>query len=72
VVPTDFILVNDFYQPQIVIFEPPGGIYTHIAEIDLVRTGEAEYCVLEDNLRAPSSMSYMMENREGFCQTKSP
>lgn len=64
IVPLDLVLVNDFYQPQMVNFDPPGGIYTHIAGIDLVRTGEAEFCVLEDNLRSPSGVSYMLENRE--------
>jgi uncharacterized circularly permuted ATP-grasp superfamily protein len=64
VVPSDLVLVNEFYQPQMVNLEPPGGIYTHVAGIDLVRTGEGEFCVLEDNLRSPSGVSYMMENRE--------
>ena len=63
-VPADLILANEFYQPQMVNFEPPGGLYTHIAGIDIVRTGETEFCVLEDNLRSPSGVSYMMENRE--------
>ena len=64
VVPSDLVLVNDFYMPQMVNFDPPGGIYTHVAGIDLVRTGESEFCVLEDNLRSPSGVSYMLENRE--------
>jgi uncharacterized circularly permuted ATP-grasp superfamily protein len=63
-VPTDLILANDFYQPQMVNFQPPGGLYTHIAGIDIVRTGETDFCVLEDNLRSPSGVSYMLENRE--------
>jgi uncharacterized circularly permuted ATP-grasp superfamily protein len=42
----------------------PGGIYTHIAGIDVVRTGESEFYVLEDNLRTPSGVSYMLEDRE--------
>jgi len=41
----------------------PGGIYTHIAGIDLVRTGADEFYVLEDNCRTPSGVSYMLENR---------
>lgn len=63
-VPTDLILANSFYEPQMIGFDPPGGIYTHISGIDLVRVGEKEFYVLEDNLRAPSGVSYMMENRE--------
>jgi uncharacterized circularly permuted ATP-grasp superfamily protein len=42
----------------------PGGIYAHIAGIDLVRAGAGEYYVLEDNLRTPSGVSYMIENRK--------
>jgi uncharacterized circularly permuted ATP-grasp superfamily protein len=43
---------------------PPGGIYTHIVGIDLVRTGDEDFFVLEDNARTPSGVSYMLENRE--------
>ena len=43
---------------------PPGGVYTHIVGIDLVRTGPEEFVVLEDNARTPSGVSYMLENRE--------
>src|SRR3979411_2464626 len=42
----------------------PGGIYTHIAGVDVVRVAEGEYFVLEDNLRVPSGVSYMLENRK--------
>ena len=64
IVPTSLILANEYYQPQMVNLEPPGGIYTHIAGIDIVRTGVSEFYVLEDNLRSPSGVSYMLENRE--------
>ena len=42
----------------------PGGIYAHIAGVDLVRAGAGEFYVLEDNLRVPSGVSYMLENRK--------
>src|SRR3954449_10906441 len=42
----------------------PGGIYAHIAGVDVVRAGRGEYYVLEDNLRVPSGVSYMLENRK--------
>jgi uncharacterized circularly permuted ATP-grasp superfamily protein len=42
----------------------PGGIYAHIAGIDIVRDDAGEFCVLEDNLRVPSGVSYMLENRK--------
>ncbi len=55
---------NDAWLPNMVGFTPPGGIYTHIVGIDLVRTGPDEFFVLEDNARTPSGVSYMLENRE--------
>lgn len=55
---------NDAWLPNMVGFRPPGGIYTHIVGIDLVRTGPDEFFVLEDNARTPSGVSYMLENRE--------
>jgi uncharacterized circularly permuted ATP-grasp superfamily protein len=42
----------------------PGGIYAHVAGVDVVRAGEGEFYVLEDNLRVPSGVSYMLENRK--------
>ena len=42
----------------------PGDIYAHIAGIDVVRAGEGEFYVLEDNLRVPSGVSYMLEDRK--------
>ena len=55
---------NSAWLPQMVGFTPPGGVYTHIVGIDLVRTGADEFMVLEDNARTPSGVSYMLENRE--------
>jgi len=68
VIPRDLIYTNEFYQPQMFGFDPPGGIYTHIAGIDIVRTGADDFFVLEDNLRSPSGVSYMMENREAMMR----
>src|SRR3546814_20839775 len=48
--------------------DPPGGVYTHISGIDIVRTGADEFYVLEDNARTPSGVSYMLENRETMLQ----
>ncbi|BBC72242.1 conserved hypothetical protein [Altererythrobacter sp. B11] len=55
---------NEAWLPQMVGFTPPGGVYTHIVGIDLVRTGPDDFLVLEDNARTPSGVSYMLENRE--------
>ncbi len=67
-VPVDLIARNEAFLPMMIGVEPPGGIYTHIVGIDLVRTGEDEFFVLEDNARTPSGVSYMLENRETMLQ----
>ena len=67
-VPQRLIADNAAYTPQMAGFEPPGQIYTHIVGTDLVRTGEDEFYVLEDNARTPSGVSYMLENRETMLQ----
>jgi uncharacterized circularly permuted ATP-grasp superfamily protein len=58
------ILANSQYRPEMYGVDVPGGIYAHIAGIDIVRTAEDEFYVLEDNLRTPSGVSYMLENRK--------
>ncbi|BBL70427.1 circularly permuted type 2 ATP-grasp protein [Methylogaea oryzae] len=58
------LLTNEMYRPEMQGVDVPGGIYAHIAGIDLVRTGEDQFYVLEDNLRTPSGVSYMLENRK--------
>lgn len=63
-VPAEMIAQNDAFLPQMIGVSPPGNIYTHIVGTDLVRTGENEFYVLEDNARTPSGVSYMLENRE--------
>lgn len=67
-VPANLIARNEAFLPEMIGVEPPGGIYTHIVGIDLVRTGEDEFFVLEDNARTPSGVSYMLENRETMLQ----
>ncbi|MBY0432088.1 MAG: circularly permuted type 2 ATP-grasp protein, partial [Rhodospirillales bacterium] len=63
IIPARQILGNDMYRPEMRGIDPPGGIYVHIAGIDLVRVAENQFYVLEDNLRTPSGVSYMLENR---------
>jgi uncharacterized circularly permuted ATP-grasp superfamily protein len=67
-IPIDLIARNDAFVPQMIGFKPPGNVYTHIVGIDIVRTGENEFFVLEDNARTPSGVSYMLENRETMLQ----
>lgn len=62
--PVEMIAQNTAFLPQMIGVSPPGGVYTHIVGIDLVRTGPDEFFVLEDNARTPSGVSYMLENRE--------
>ena len=63
-VPPEFVLLNPAYLPEMHGVEPPNRVYAHIAGIDLVRTGERDFFVLEDNVRTPSGVSYVLENRE--------
>jgi uncharacterized circularly permuted ATP-grasp superfamily protein len=62
-VPADLVLDNHEFRKEMRGLRVPGGIYSHISGIDLVRAGDGEYYVLEDNLRVPSGVSYMLENR---------
>lgn len=66
--PESMIRHNAAFLPQMIGVAPPGGVYTHIVGIDLVRTGPGEFFVLEDNARTPSGVSYMLENRETMLQ----
>lgn len=63
-IPVRLLSQNAAFLPQMSGFAPPGGVYTHIVGIDLVRTGPDDFMVLEDNARTPSGVSYMLENRE--------
>ncbi|MCF6445828.1 circularly permuted type 2 ATP-grasp protein [Nereida sp. MMG025] len=67
-IPLEMISQNSAFEPSMIGFTPPGGIYTHIVGVDLVRTGPDEFFVLEDNARTPSGVSYMLENRETMLQ----
>jgi uncharacterized circularly permuted ATP-grasp superfamily protein len=58
------IFCNNQYRPEMQGLDVPGGIYAHIAGIDVVRAGQGEFYVLEDNLRVPSGVSYMLEDRK--------
>ena len=62
-IPARQILDNKLYRQEMRGFDVPGDIYIHIAGIDIVKTDRDEFVVLEDNLRTPSGVSYMLENR---------
>jgi uncharacterized circularly permuted ATP-grasp superfamily protein len=68
IVPAEQVLHNVQYRQEMAGLDVPGGVYSHIAGIDMVRAadeaGHGQYYVLEDNLRVPSGVSYMLENRK--------
>ena len=63
-VPADLVLTNSAYRPEMIGFDLPLGIYAHISGVDVVRVDADAFYVLEDNLRTPSGVSYMLENRQ--------
>ncbi len=64
VVPDDLVFRNPAFRPEMSGQPVPHGIYVHVAGIDVVREGADTFYVLEDNVRTPSGVSYMLENRE--------
>lgn len=64
IIPAEQIFNNAQYRPEMRHVEVPRNIYAQIAGIDIVRAGEGEFYVLEDNLRVPSGVSYMVEDRK--------
>jgi len=64
VIPPEQVLKNPGFQKEMVGIELPNQVYSSIAGIDLVRHSDGKYYVLEDNLRTPSGVSYMIENRK--------
>jgi len=63
VIPPELIYQGRDFRREIVGIVPPRGIYTHISGIDIIRDEQGEFLILEDNLRTPSGVSYMIENR---------
>ena len=64
VIPPDQVLRNSGFEKEMLGVDLPNRVYSSIAGIDLVRHGDGKYYVLEDNLRTPSGVSYMIENRK--------
>ncbi|MGC4046717.1 MAG: circularly permuted type 2 ATP-grasp protein [Armatimonas sp.] len=62
-VPRELVVGAQHYRPEFVGADPPGGIYVHIAGSDLIRDVDGTFSVLEDNVRTPSGVSYVLENR---------
>ena len=64
IIPSSLIYSCPNYLREMINVDVPFDIYTHISGIDLIRDHDGSYYVLEDNLRTPSGVSYMLENRK--------
>ncbi len=69
VIPEHLIQSAQSFRPQCVGLEPPHGIWCHVTGTDLVRDADGQLYVLEDNLRCPSGVSYVIENRQLLKRT---
>ncbi len=69
VVPSELVFSSKTFREGCVGLNPPHGIWCHITGTDLVRDGDGQFYVLEDNLRCPSGVSYVLENRRVMKQT---
>lgn len=63
VIPADLALGTSAYRPQMKKVKPALGAFVHVAGLDLIRSEDGSFRVLEDNLRTPSGVSYVIENR---------
>jgi uncharacterized circularly permuted ATP-grasp superfamily protein len=68
-IPGELLFGARHFMREMVGVEPPGGVYAHVAGVDVIRDDNGDYLVLEDNLRTPSGASYMLENRAAMKRT---
>src|SRR6266545_5515920 len=71
-IPADLVFGARHFRREMIGVDPPGGVYAHVAGVDIVRDEHGEYLVLEDNLRSPSGASYMLENRSAMKREFAP
>lgn len=69
IIPRSIVLSSKDYLKECKGFSPPKGIWCHISGIDLIRHSDGKYYILEDNLRVPSGVSYVLENRDLMKRT---
>jgi len=69
IVPEEVVFSSRTYRKECEKFSPPQGIWCHVTGTDLVRDGDGTFYVLEDNLRCPSGVSYVLENRQVLKRT---
>jgi len=68
IVPWRLVVSRSHFARQVHGIRPPGGVYCHVAGCDLVRDREGNWRVLEDNVRTPSGISYVLENRTAMTR----
>ncbi|WP_334171166.1 circularly permuted type 2 ATP-grasp protein [Sinomonas sp.] len=68
IMPRRIITSSKHFHRQVHGFEPSGGVRVHISGIDVVRDGTGTFRVLEDNVRVPSGVSYVLENRRAMAK----
>lgn len=69
ILPKELIFSSDTYLKQCQGLKPPNNVWCHITGSDIIRDGKGQFFVLEDNLRTPSGVSYLLENREILKRT---
>jgi uncharacterized circularly permuted ATP-grasp superfamily protein len=69
VVPRRLVLTSAHFHREAAGIEPANGVRVHVSGVDLIRDEAGEFRVLEDNLRIPSGVSYVIENRRALSQT---
>ena len=65
-IPKEIVWEAAHFRPEFMHFDVPRNIYIHICGTDLIRDGDGNYLVLEDNARCPSGVSYVLENRQAM------
>lgn len=66
ILPAELVLGSKHFRREFVGIKPPLGVYIHVTGSDIIRDAEGHYLVLEDNLRTPSGVSYMLQNRQAL------
>ena len=69
IIPAEIVRTSSAFRTLCVGLQPPRGVWCHITGTDLVRDDDGQYYVLEDNLRCPSGVSYVLQNRRLMKQT---
>jgi len=69
IIPKELIFSSETYLKQCIGLKPSNGVWIHITGSDLIRGEDGQFYVLEDNLRCPSGVSYLLENREILKRT---